>query len=97
MLADERLSQPRPCAGPREEGKVGIERTTLAIYGLTCGGGGALTVERSLARTPGVARVYVNPLTEIAYVEFDPAITDPTHLARAVHRVGFRTDEPGPR
>jgi copper chaperone CopZ len=76
---------------------VSIERVTLAIYGLTCGGGGALTVERSLARTPGVARVYVNPLTEIAYVEFDPSITDSTHLVNAVQRVGFRTDVPRPR
>jgi Cu+-exporting ATPase len=76
---------------------VSIERVTLAIYGLTCGGGGALTVERSLARTPGVARVYVNPLTETAYVEFDPAITDSTRLVNAVQRVGFRTDVPRPR
>ena len=76
---------------------MSIERITLAIYGLTCGGGGALTVERSLARTAGVLRVYVNPLTEIAYVEYDPAITDPTHLVEAVRRVGFRADEPSLR
>ena len=57
---------------------MGVERITLAIYGLACGGGGALTVERSLARTAGVLRAYVNPLTEIAYVEYDPAMTDPT-------------------
>ena len=42
-------------------------------------------------------RVYVNPLTEIAYVEYDPARTDPTHLVEAVRRVGFRTDEPSLR
>ena len=76
---------------------MNIERITLAIYGLGCGGGGALTVERSLARTAGVLRVYVNPLTEIAYVEYDPAITSPSHLVEAIHLVGFRTDQPSLR
>jgi FtsP/CotA-like multicopper oxidase with cupredoxin domain len=28
---------------------------------------GALVLERTLAKTPGIARVYVNPATEMAY------------------------------
>ena len=80
--------------GSPEEDEVSVERMTLAINGLGCGGGGALTVERSLARTAGVLRAYVNPLTEMAYLEYDPAVTDRDALVEAVRRVGFRTDEP---
>jgi hypothetical protein len=76
-----------------EEDDVSIERVTIAIYGLGCGGGGALTVERSLVETPGVTRAYVNPLTEMAYIEYDPAIVDPPRLADAVSCVGFRAGE----
>ena len=65
-------------------------RVTMPIYGLGCGGGGALAVERAMQRVPGVARVYVNPLTEMAYVEFDPSRTDTQELARTVERLGLR-------
>ena len=66
---------------------------TLAIEGLSCGGGGALQVERAPARVPGVVRVYVNPLTERAYIECDriPSLTD---LRAAVRRVGYRAGIP---
>lgn len=72
-------------------------RVTFSIYGLACGGGGALTVERSLARVPGVVRAYGNPATEMAYVEYDPEVTDPIQLIAAVERAGFRAGEPGVR
>lgn len=68
-------------------------RVTLPVYGLACGGGGALAVERALAKTPGVARAYVNPLTEVAYVEYDPDLVGPDQLATAVERAGFRAGE----
>ncbi len=42
------------------------QRVTLLVYNLSCGGGGVLIIERSLARTPGVIYVYVNPATEMA-------------------------------
>lgn len=71
-----------------------IARLTMAIYGLTCGGGGALTIERALARLAGVMRVYVNPATEIAYVEYDPARVSWEQLAAAVEATGFRAGEP---
>lgn len=73
---------------------MSTERITLTIDGLTCGGGGALTVERALAKTPGVARAYVNPATEMAYVEYDPAQTGPDRLVVAVERAGFRAGHP---
>lgn len=69
------------------------KRITMAILGLACGGGGALTVEQSLSRETGVLYVHVNPATEMAYVEYDPRRVDAGRLAAAVTRVGFRTAE----
>jgi hypothetical protein len=46
----------------------------FAVSGLGCGGGGAGALERALAGLGGVARVYVNPLTERAYLEYDPCV-----------------------
>ena len=64
-------------------------RVTLMIDGLALGGGGALIVERALARLPGVLRVTVNPATEMAYVEYDPAEAQAPQLLAAVEGVGF--------
>jgi cation transport ATPase len=66
------------------------QRITLPIYNLSCGGGSALTVERILAQQPGVLHVYVNPATEMAYVEYDPVLSDVTQLNAALERTGFR-------
>ena len=71
------------------------ERVTLAIFGLTCGGGGALSVERALQRLPGVIQGYVNPATEMAYVEYDPDQTDLPALEKAIEWAGCRTILPG--
>lgn len=76
---------------------MSIARLTMAIYGLACGGGGALTVERALAKLPGVSRVSVNPATEMAYVEYDPVRLSWEQLAAAVEGVGFRAGEPSVR
>lgn len=82
-----------------ESGKRGanLRRVTVPIYGLARGGGGALTAERSLAKVPGVKRAYVNPLTEMAYVEYEPAITDRAGLVAALESAGLRAGEPSPR
>jgi hypothetical protein len=34
--------------------------------------------------------VYVNPATEMAYVEFDPELATPQQLVAALEVVGFR-------
>ena len=70
------------------------ERITLEIYGLGCGGSGALAVERALTRVRGVVRAYANPATETAYVQYDPALVRPVNLVRAIESAGFRAGEP---
>lgn len=67
---------------------VSIARTTIPLGDLGCGGGAVGSIERALARVPGVFRVYANPLTEMAYVEFDPALCTPADLTAAVQRAG---------
>ena len=66
----------------------------IPIFGLGCGGAGATTIEHELAATDGVVRVYVNPATETAYVDYDPAETDASTLALAVERAGYRAGRP---
>ena len=70
-----------------------FHRVTIGIAGLGPEGGGALTAERVLSRAPGVVRAYVNPLTEMAYVEFDPMTTSTATLAAAIEMAGFQAAE----
>ena len=44
----------------------------------------ARSIERALRRIPGVTRARVNPVTEMAYVEYDPARSDERRLRHAV-------------
>ena len=62
----------------------------IPVYGLGCGGGGARTIERQLARLPGVLQAYVNPATEIAYVDYDPATVDAGQLTGIIEQAGYR-------
>jgi cation transport ATPase len=64
-------------------------RVTLPLYNLGCGGGEALAIERVIATTPGVAQVTINPLTEMAYVVYDPTQVCPEHLRAALDRLGY--------
>lgn len=73
------------------------ERTTLPILDLGCGGGGTLAIERALERLPGVIRAAVNPLTEMAYVEYDPARVSNDEFRRAIERAGFHIGTAGIR
>jgi cation transport ATPase len=65
------------------------QRTVLPIYNLSCAGGGALTVERALLQTPGVRHAYVNPATEMAYVEYEEGQTDAASLTATLEQIGF--------
>ena len=77
--------------------KQNTQRITLPIYDLCCGGGGALTVERALAKVPGVLRVYANPATELAYIDYDPSLVDLPQLVAAIESVGYRAGQPHER
>lgn len=67
---------------------------TLPVLGLACGGGGARTVEKIVARVPGVTTVYVNPATEAALIEYEPDQCGHEQLRAAVESAGYRV--PGP-
>jgi len=69
-------------------------RVTLPLYNLGCGGGEALAIERAIATLPGVTQVYINPLTEMAYVVYDPALLGHEHLRAAVDRLGYGAPPP---
>jgi copper chaperone CopZ len=73
------------------------QRITLPIYDLSCCGGGVLIVERALARATGVVYVYVNPALEMAYIEYDPALSNPDRLMKVVEHAGFRAGVPSLR
>jgi len=66
----------------------------IPVYGLGCGGAGATTIERELAALDGVIRVYVNPATATAYVDYDPTEIEARVLARAIERVGYQAGRP---
>jgi copper chaperone CopZ len=76
---------------------MNTQRVTVPIEDLSCGGGGSLQVERALARLPGVVYTYVNPATEMAYVEYDPERVDKERMVKAVERAGFRAGVPSLR
>jgi len=64
------------------------EHTTLAIGGMTCASC-VRTVEKTLARVPGVASAAVNFATETAAVEYQPGLVDVPALQAAVERAGY--------
>ncbi len=74
-----------------------INRLTVPIEGLSCGGGGALAIERAIKALTGVTHVSVNPVTEAAYVEFEPALCNQEQIFKAIERAGFRATEPDRR
>ena len=45
---------------------------------------------RMLRKVDGVQVVFVNPRTEMAYVEFDSRLADPARLITTVERTGLR-------
>ena len=66
----------------------------IPVYGLGCGAAGTTTIERELAAADGVLSAYVNPATETAYIDYDPAETDAWVLTRVIERTGYRAGPP---
>lgn len=65
------------------------ERALIRELDFSCAGASA-GLERRLRRVPGVSGVAVNPLTEVAYVTFDPDRTNLAELEFVVSAAGFR-------
>jgi len=72
------------------------ETVTLSVGGMTCASCVA-TVEKALARLPGVKTATVNFAIEKAIVEFDPKVSPVPELEKAVVDVGYevRHETPG--
>jgi len=72
-------------------------RVTLPLYNLGCGGGEALAIQRAIATTPGVTQVYINSLTEMAYVVYDSSLLGRAELSAALERLGYGAPHPDPQ
>ena len=72
------------------------QRTDLPIEGMTCASC-ANTIERRLAKQPGVTSASVNFATKVATVKYDPAATGPAALAKAVDDIGYKALVPPPK
>lgn len=70
-------------------------RTDLPIEGMTCAAC-ANTIERRLAKQPGVSSGNVNFATKVATVKYDPTMTGPEQLAKAVDDIGYKAIVPAP-
>jgi cation transport ATPase len=65
-------------------------RLTLSVTGLKAGDEDAVKAEQALEQLPGVIHAYVNPVTEMAYIEYDPDVTAESELAAALDSAEFR-------
>lgn len=65
--------------------------TTLMLEHAECVSGSALSIEHVIREVSGVYRVYVNPATEAAYVEYDADRCSESDLAHAVAQLGIET------
>ncbi len=77
----------------RAGGKFGVmrgtERITLAIDGAGHDTRRWGDARRSLMKVDGVRVVFVNPRTEMAYVEYDPRVSDAARIVAALERRGL--------
>ena len=66
---------------------------TVLLEDSACGGS-AHAIEEALRKVPGVSRAYVNPATEVAFVEYDGDRCTDADLVTAVESLGVRTIRP---
>jgi len=97
-------SPPAETTGARVEGwqhRVDVRAGTrlahvqLRIDGLSCAAD-AGELEHRLSHDGGVIDFVVNPITEIAYVTFDLAVTSPSLLQRRIENAGYSAMERSP-
>ena len=65
------------------------EHLTLTVDGMTCGGC-ENAVKRMLGLVPGVANVTASHRDRRVTLDYDPAQADPTAIAQAIARAGYR-------
>ena len=65
------------------------QRALIRVLDFSCAGESA-GLERRLRRVSGVRSVTVNPVTETAYVTFDPRRTNSEELEFVVAAAGYR-------
>ena len=73
---------------PKTTPALASETITLDVTGMKCAGCVSV-VERQLTNHPGVVSACVNLVTEVAVVEFQSGIVDPTVLAEKLTSTGF--------
>jgi copper chaperone CopZ len=73
------------------------QHLVLPLRELGCAAGPP-SIVHALRDVPGVTRVYVNPVTEMAYVEYESERCDESPLRAALDRAGYleKTVEPPP-
>ena len=67
-------------------------RTALPLCSHICGGE-VHTVEHLLSEVDGVLTALVNPVSEMAYVEYDPTRTDQEALKAVLKHSGFARED----
>ena len=68
-----------------------LRHVTLSIVDATGGDDRRWAdARRMLGKVDGVQVVFVNPRTEMAYVEYDRRLADPARLIATVERTGLR-------
>ncbi|NIP60325.1 MAG: hypothetical protein GWN71_34265 [Gammaproteobacteria bacterium] len=65
-------------------------RIDLPAEGLTCAGD-APVLARKLEKLCGVVEAHVNPMTEIAYVDFEPGLFSVGEAVEVIRAFGCRT------
>ncbi|MEO0009019.1 MAG: heavy metal translocating P-type ATPase [candidate division WOR-3 bacterium] len=71
---------------------INTETAVLGISGMSCAGC-AVTLEKALNRLPGVKIAQVNFASEEAVVQYDPKLTPPEELKRAIINAGYNVRE----
>ncbi len=46
-------------------------------------------LERALVNTPGIVNAYANPVTEMVFVKYDPALIQQEQIMIAINQAGF--------
>lgn len=90
----EGIPNARARSGPGGNGRR-IQHVTLPIRELGCAAA-APAIEQALRHVPGVTLVYVNPVTEMAYVQFDAEQCGEPELRATLERAAYgrRSDMP---